>query len=165
MQLLTHVLPKTRSNGHSPVVPLNDETAAPAAFDNRARRAILSFDVDVFFSARHYVVMDGKTGPVHAHSFRASVRFSQLSWSDRLEFLGSARIRELIQHETTAWNSVLLNEIAPFNSGPEISPTIERIAMVLFRRLEQKMPTVVKLESVSIWDSPTNKVTYAETAE
>ena len=165
MQVLTQVLPKTRTNGHGPTVPLCDDTAAPVGFDNRARRAILSFDVDVFFSARHYVVMDGRTGPIHAHSFRASVRFSQLSWSDRLEFLGSSRIRELIQNETAAWNSTLLNEMAPFNAGPELSPTIERIAMVLFRRLEQKMPVVVKLESVSVWDSTTNRGTGADSPE
>jgi len=165
MLSLTNVLPRKRSNGHT--LPSPEPTAAPALVtgDYSPRRSVLVYNVDVFFNARHSVNFDGKTGPVHPHSFRVSVLFKQIAHSSELETLGSRIMRDLIQRETSQWNGSLLNELPPFNGGASMSPTIERIAMVLFRRLQEKLPPVIRLESVSIWDSPTNNVTYAELEE
>jgi 6-pyruvoyl-tetrahydropterin synthase len=165
MLTLINVLPRKATNGHGPPSDVPGDASGPVDTDFSARRSVLVYSVDVFFNARHAVKIDEKSGPVHPHSFRVSVLFKQVAHGDELETLSSGRMRDLIQNETTPWNGSLLNELPPFNGGREMSPTIERIAMVLFRRLQRKLPPVIKLESVSIWDSPTNNVTYAEIDE
>ncbi len=119
--------------------------------------------LEVFFNARHFVTVNGKAGPIHAHSFRVTVRIRHAAIQPGHEYvLGFGIARELVQSETNQLNDTLLNNLEPYRSDPRLQPTTESLAATIFQRLQEKIPAHLQLESVTVWESPTNSVTYQE---
>jgi 6-pyruvoyl-tetrahydropterin synthase len=119
--------------------------------------------LEVFFNARHFVTVDGKAGPIHAHSFRVTVRIRHAAIQPGREYvLGFGNARDLVQSETNQLNDTLLNHLAPYRDNPHLQPTTESLAATIFQRLKQKLTPNLHLESVTVWESPTNSVTYQE---
>lgn len=163
-----------RGNGQpaipaSAAAPMADHHAAgapaPRLMAASNRRAVYVLGLEAFFNARHFVVMDGRTGPVHSHSFRVTVKIRQAIQPGQAYGLGFGEVRELVQGETNQLNDKLLNQLPPFNSGADIQPTTENLAAVLYQRVCQKLPANMSLDSITVWESPTNYVTYLEEPE
>ncbi len=156
--LETSVLRVLRRNGRDETVLIDDEL-----LDARPQQtAVYIFGADVFFNARHFVVMDGKAGPIHPHSFRVHVKLRQESETGKPIELGFAAVRDLAQTETKRFNDVVLNHLAPFNQGTVYQPTVENIAAYLYHTIKTKLPFHLTMDSVTVWDSPTVCVTYME---
>jgi 6-pyruvoyltetrahydropterin/6-carboxytetrahydropterin synthase len=116
--------------------------------------------VDLFFNASHNVRTNGKPGPTHPHSWRIQARFTGDTTDKNGILVGFAEAKEIVQQRVFHFNGQLLNEIAPFD---RIQPTSENLASFLYRDIKNEIDSLpLKLQSVSIWESPTNFVTYSE---
>lgn len=154
-------------SGHpAPAIDHRAETAlAPHSLAPSNRRAVYTLGMETFFNARHFVVIEGRAGPVHAHSFRVTVKIRQSIQAGKAYGLGFGEVRALVQSETTRFNDKLLNQMPPFNAEDDLQPTTENLAAVLYQRIQQKLPAGMRPDSVTVWESPTNYVTYAEEDE
>jgi 6-pyruvoyl-tetrahydropterin synthase/DNA-binding NarL/FixJ family response regulator len=156
--LETSVLRVLRRNGRDETVLIDDELVDA----HPQQTAVYIFGADVFFNARHFVVMDGKAGPVHPHSFRVHVKLRQESDTGKPIELGFAEVRDLVQTETKKFNDTILNHLEPFNQGTAYQPTVENIAAHLYHTIKHNLPFHLAMDSVTVWDSPTVCVTYME---
>ncbi|GIV95562.1 MAG: hypothetical protein KatS3mg057_0219 [Herpetosiphonaceae bacterium] len=122
--------------------------------------------MDVFFNARHYVVVGGRTGPIHSHSYRLQVACRSWSLTEQEHIIvGYAPLRERLEQVVEAYNNHLLNELPPFR---RLQPTTENLAAVLFQQLSHVLKDLpIKLISVTVWESPTISITigYQEAME
>jgi 6-pyruvoyltetrahydropterin/6-carboxytetrahydropterin synthase len=115
--------------------------------------------LDIFFNARHHVTMEGHRGPEHAHSYRLQVRCrSQSLAQDDHVVIGYHTLREHIQLVAHAYNGQSLNDLPPFQ---QIQPTTENLTAVIYQQLVRTLRNLpIKLVGVTIWDSPTEAITY-----
>lgn len=121
--------------------------------------------METFFNARHFVVINGRAGTIHAHSFRVTVKIRQSLQAGMAYGLGFGDVRTLVQSETNQFNDKLLNQIPPFSTEDDLQPTTENVAAVLYQRIRRRLPAGMRPDSVTVWESPTNYVTYAEEDE
>lgn len=75
---------------------------------------------------------------------------------------GFSEFRQIVQGEIDRFNGALLNNSAPFFD--QIEPTSENLAAVIYQGIARKLPPLLTLESVTISESPTARVTYREEA-
>lgn len=158
---------RTRTNGHTTAAPQNLPPALPDDFWQIDEAAVLhppadcfyEIVVDTFFNARHAVVIAGRQGPIHAHSYRLQVRCR--SWALETEdqvVVGYQPLRERMKQVVQAYNNRLLNDLPPFQ---RLQPTTENLAAVLFQQLQQMLGALpVELVSITVWESPTEAITY-----
>ena len=112
--------------------------------------------IDIFFNAHHFVVINGKAGPEHSHSYRLQVKCSSL-----MQALNN-QLREKMKQVVSAYNNQLLNELPPFKG---LQPTTENLTGVLFQQLDRSfLGLPVRLLEITVWESPTEGVTVARTA-
>jgi 6-pyruvoyl-tetrahydropterin synthase len=124
--------------------------------------AALTADVDVFFNARHFVILEGHQGPVHPHSWRVQARITGEMSQGRTVLMPFAEAKRLLQDAVGRYNNTLLNNMSPFD---QIQPTSENIAGTLYHDLAKAFaPLPVRLVEVSVWESPTSRVAYSEVA-
>ena len=115
--------------------------------------------LDLFFNARHFVVMDGQQGPEHPHSYRVQVRCRSRALHPQNHVLvGYQELRERVKQVIKAYNGTLLNELPVFR---HLQPTTENLAGVLYQQLNvvlKDMP--IELVSVTVWESPTEGIVF-----
>jgi 6-pyruvoyltetrahydropterin/6-carboxytetrahydropterin synthase len=118
--------------------------------------------VEIFFIARHYVVIDGHTGIEHTHSYRLRVKCASSSLiSEDQVVIGYHHLRDRMKFVVSAYNNKLLNSLPPFQS---LQPTTENLTGVLFQQLERSFSGLrVQLLEVTIWESPTEEITVSRT--
>jgi 6-pyruvoyltetrahydropterin/6-carboxytetrahydropterin synthase len=117
--------------------------------------------IDIFFNARHHVVIEGYRGPDHAHSYRLQVRCRSRSLTQQDQVvIGYQTLRERIRQVASAYNNRFLNELPPFQ---HIQPTTENLTAVVFQQLTRTLQDLpVELVSVTVWDSPTEAITITK---
>jgi 6-pyruvoyltetrahydropterin/6-carboxytetrahydropterin synthase len=116
--------------------------------------------LDVFFNARHYVVMDGHRGPEHAHSYRMRVRCqSRTLSSDDQTVIGYHILNKRVNDILQIYNNALLNNLSPFQN---LQPTTEVLAAVTYQQLEHMLADLpIHLINVTVWEAPTKAITYS----
>ena len=144
-----------------------EETSVPEGFWDVDIERILQapegfvyeITLDMFFNARHFVVMNGVPGEVHTHSYRLQVRCrSRQLEQDSHVVVGYTAIRERMKQVVSAYNNQLLNDLPPFQ---RLQPTTENLAAVLFQQLERLLADLpVELVGVTVWESPTESVAF-----
>jgi 6-pyruvoyl-tetrahydropterin synthase len=152
-----------RVNGHTQ--PLNgghSTQAQTAPAQTASRRAIFTLGMEVFFNSRHFVTIDGRPGRVHPHSYRVTVKIRQSLQPGQAFGLAFHEVRDLVQSETNRFNDKILNDLAPFNTRADLQPTTENLAAVIYQQVQPRLPAELRLDSVTVWESPTNYVTYEE---
>ncbi|HWQ15922.1 MAG TPA: 6-carboxytetrahydropterin synthase [Roseiflexaceae bacterium] len=115
--------------------------------------------VDTFFNARHFVVIAGRTGPQHDHSYRMRARCVSpgLSLQDHT-VIGFHELRTILHDIASAYNNRLLNDLPVFR---RLQPTTENLAAVLFQQIQRELVDLpLTLVSVTVWESPTEAATY-----
>lgn len=135
-----------------------DETAIM----NPSEGGIYEITLDIFFNAQHHVTIEGKQGPDHSHSYRLRVRCRSRSLTEENHIIiGYQILRERIRQVATAYNNQFLNALPPFQS---IQPTTEILTAVIYQQLARILADLpVELVSVTIWDSPTEAITFTAT--
>lgn len=137
-------------------------TVTRQAHDDSARVPIIALSVDGFFNAQHKVNMDGKEGTIHPHSWRVSVRVLVESGGHPVPTVGFADAKRVLKDTLSKLDGKVLNNLPQF---AELVPTSENVAAQLFSNLRiGYREMMLRLESVTLWESPTNAVTYSEAA-
>jgi len=96
------------------------------------------------FEAAHYLSsapLGSPTAPVHGHSFRARVSIDGVPGADTGYVFHFDELGDAMAEAQEALDHRLLNEI----DGLE-APTLERIAMWLWNRLQNRVPGLVEIE-------------------
>lgn len=150
--------------------PLNESHVVDLFWDideeqilNAAVTAHYEIALDAFFNARHYVIMNGVQGALHAHSYRVRVRCQSyaLDPNDHV-VVGYADLRDRLSMIVKAYNNQCLNDLPPFRLK-KLQTTTENLTAVIFQQLERSLEGLaVKLIEVAIWESPTNSITYSK---
>nr|WP_290670198.1 6-carboxytetrahydropterin synthase [Ardenticatena sp.] len=120
---------------------------------------VYEITLDMFFNARHFVVMNGVRGDIHTHSYRLQVRCrSRQLEQDSHVVVGYTAIRERMKQVVSAYNNQLLNDLPPFQ---QLQPTTENLTAVIFQQLERLLADLpVELVGVTVWESPTESVAF-----
>ena len=117
--------------------------------------------VDMFFTARHCVDLNGHQGPIHNHSYRLRVRFRSRSLSGHDHVIVDyTTVKGRVKQVVEAYNDQFLNHLPPFR---RLQPTTENLSAVMFQQIERTvgdLPT--ELIAVTVWESPTEAVTFAK---
>ncbi|RME45564.1 MAG: hypothetical protein D6791_10405, partial [Chloroflexi bacterium] len=132
-------------------------------FELLSEPGVYELRVDVFFEARHFVTLEGESGPIHPHSYRMQLRCrsTQLKQEGHV-VVGFRELRQSAEEVVGAYNNRLLNNLPQFET---MQPTTENLAVVLYRELRQALADFsVELSSITLWESPTEAVTYTEAA-
>ncbi len=166
-------LPANSKHPPSRNVPENRRTKGneqPDAFWNVDLQQVLNapsgyayeISLDVFFNARHAVVSDGTRGMVHAHSYRLTATFQAEILSEKETFaVGYQPLRDIIKKVAAAYNNTLLNDLPPFQN---IQPTTEALSAIIYQQIRGLLTDLpVELERVTVYESPTEAVSFQRT--
>lgn len=116
-------------------------------------------ELDTFFNARHSVVINGRQGPIHDHSYRLQVRCrsNTLERSNHTVAVFHV-INDTVEQIARVYNNRLLNDLPPFRV---LQSTSECLSAVLFQQIQRALAAyAIHVVSVTIWESPTRSVTY-----
>jgi len=111
-------------------------------------------DFDAAHALRNY---GGKCERMHGHTFRAVVTVK----ASRLNDIGLAYdftvLKKQLNEILARFDHHNLNETVPFDN---INPSSENIAVTIYNEIKPKLDSIVSLDSVEVWESPTSHVTY-----
>ena len=117
--------------------------------------------IDTFFNASHAVMIRGKKGERHTHSYRLSVRCRSKSISGQEQIIiDYTTLRDRVNRVAQAYNNQVLDELPPFKN---LKSTTENLTAVLFQQLRRALVGLpVELTSIKVWESPTVSVTLTK---
>lgn len=117
--------------------------------------------IDTFFNASHAVVIKGRKGEQHTHSYRLSVRCRSKSISGGEQIIiDYTTLRDRVNRVAQAYHNTILNDLPPFM---QLKSTTENLTAVLFQQLRRALKGLpVELTSITVWESPTVSVTLTK---
>jgi len=117
--------------------------------------------IDTFFNASHAVVIKGRKGEQHTHSYRLSVRCRSKTISGQEQIIiDYTTLRDRVNRVAQVYNNQVLDDLPPFVS---LKSTTENLTAVLFQQLRKAlMGLPVELNSITVWESPTVSVTLTK---
>ena len=112
------------------------------------------------FEAAHYLRgYRGKCENIHGHRFKVVVTISTVKLNEIGLAFDFVELKGHLREILASFDHTCLNEISYFS---QINPSSENIATTIYEHLESRLPKDnVNLESVEIWESPQNRVTYS----
>ncbi len=119
--------------------------------------------IETHFCAAHALrEYKGATEPVHGHNFKVIVTVSGKNVDRAGMAIDFLELKPVIDEEVGRLHYGFLNEnVAEFRDG-KLSPSAENIALVLFQRIGKRLPKIVKMASVQVFESPGCSATYRE---
>ncbi len=117
-----------------------------------------SIRVESYFSAAHRLRgYRGKCESIHGHNWKVEVTIL----SDSLDKTGMVfdfkKARSLLQKILVLLDHKQLDKLSFFSKR---NPTSELIAEFIFSRYQKRLTPPLKLESISVWETPTSSATY-----
>jgi 6-pyruvoyl-tetrahydropterin synthase len=117
--------------------------------------------IDTFFNASHAIMIRGRKGEQHTHSYRLSVRCRSKSISGQEQIIiDYTTLRDRVNRVAQAYNNQVLDNLPPFKN---LKSTTENLTAVLFQQLRRALVGLpVELTSITVWESPTVSVTLTK---
>ncbi len=113
--------------------------------------------VESFFNARHFVVLNGKSGVPHGHSYRARLMATGVVDPTDGIIIGFADAQAVLDEVVMHFAEELLNRLDEFS---DTQPTTENVALSIAKTTSEKLqPDRLVVTSVTLWESPTKGVT------
>ncbi len=110
------------------------------------------------FAAAHYLKdHDGPCARMHGHTWQVEVTLKGGKLDHRGMLLDFQKVKNLIKTIVEDLDHQCLNELEPFNSGGEKSPTAENLARYIYERLEPEINNQEHSSHVAlvrVWESP-----------
>ncbi|MHB0871199.1 MAG: 6-carboxytetrahydropterin synthase [Chloroflexota bacterium] len=123
---------------------------------------VYTLSVDGFFNAQHRVTIGGKEGPLHPHSWRVNMKLREIRLGVDHLLVGFAEAKRLLRDQISRLDGKILNDLPEFSI---MHATSENVTALLFNNLNSVAANFgATLESVTVWESPTNAITYTESA-
>lgn len=114
--------------------------------------------LDAFFNAQHWVTVNNSPGALHPHSWRVQVRLEAPSLGRDHLLVGFAEAKQLLRGELGRLDGTVLNNLPDYEN---VQPTTENVAATIYNNLSAALTDqAVNVQSVTVWESPTNSVTY-----
>jgi len=117
------------------------------------------------FTAAHALrEYKGATEPLHGHNFSVEVIVSGPRVDRAGMLVDFLDLKAAVDAEIARLNYKNLNEDVPefSRAGEHLSPSAERIAEVLYKRIKPTLPVQVKLELVAVGEAPGCIASYRE---
>ena len=116
---------------------------------------------EICFTASHWLTLPAGPETLHEHRWRVRACVA----ADQLDAHGLVLDFFLLQQHLAAavapLNDASLNDLAEF-SGPEINPSAERVAELLYARLQRLLPLQVNLLDLTVWEKPDCRASYSQ---
>ncbi len=110
------------------------------------------------FDAAHFLKdYKGKCSMMHGHTWDIILKVSTQTLDNIGMGLDFKSLKEILKSETEKYDHKIINDTAPFT---EINPTAENLAREIFMSAQKKIPKNIKIESVTVWESPQACATY-----
>ncbi|MBN1580846.1 MAG: 6-carboxytetrahydropterin synthase [Anaerolineae bacterium] len=107
-----------------------------------------------FFNARHKIGDE----TAHSHSWRIEARVRRPRYLGEQSLLSVDQTRERMRQLFARYEDTFLNDVPPFTFQ---EPTAENIVAYLFEELDKAFRgTDATLYALTLWESPTNYVTF-----
>jgi 6-pyruvoyl-tetrahydropterin synthase len=130
------------------------EPARPAA---ASAAPYFELQVESFFSARHFVVMEDTAGTPHHHSYRVGVRIGGELDQRTGAVVGFAEASQALERAIEPYAEAFLNTLDRFERQ---QPTTENLAQAILEGVrEQLKPLPCSATQLTLWESPTKGVT------
>ena len=116
--------------------------------------------IETQFAAAHQLRgYKGKCENLHGHNWRVQVSIS----SEKLNSIGIVLdfhdFKQMTNEILAALDHTNLNEVFPFT---EINPSSENIARWIYESAQKRFEDLVKVNSVTVWESENSSATYYE---
>lgn len=133
------------------------DNAAISSFRDGFEREEYVYEIAVidFFNARHAIGDE----PAHSHSWKVEAKIRRPRFLGEQVLVSTEGTREILRRLFANYEDRFLNEIPPFTFQ---EPSAENLVTYLFEQLAKEFRgTDAALHSLTIWESPTNYVTFA----
>jgi 6-pyruvoyltetrahydropterin/6-carboxytetrahydropterin synthase len=111
------------------------------------------------FAAAHALrLYDGSLEPVHGHNWRVRVTVAAPALDPIGVVMEFHELERLVDEILAPLHNRPLNEVPPFVD--DLNPSAENVALHVGRAITATLPAVVRLTSVEVWETSTNRATY-----
>jgi len=118
------------------------------------REHIYEIAIVDFFNSRHAIGEE----PAHSHSWKIEMRIRRPRYLGEQTLISIEETRRIMRRLFARYEDSFLNDIPPFTFQ---EPSAENLVTYLFEQLEKEFRgTDASLHSLTIWESPTNSVTF-----
>ena len=112
------------------------------------------------FAAAHALrLYDGSLEPVHGHNWRVRATVAAPGLDAIGVVMDFHALERLVDAILAPLHNRHLNEVPPF-AGAGLNPSAENVALHVGRTLAPSLPAAVRLTSVEVWETSTNRATY-----
>ncbi len=116
--------------------------------------------IETQFSAAHQLRgYKGKCEQMHGHNWRVQVSISSEKLNDIGIVMDFHDLKKVTNEIISSLDHSYLNEVFPFT---EINPSSENIAKWIFESAKKRLEKVVKVNSITVWESENSSATYYE---
>ena len=121
---------------------------------------MFELSIEAQFSAAHQLRgYKGKCEQMHGHNWRVQVSISSEKLNDIGIVIDFHDLKNLTIEIVSPLDHSHLNEVFPFT---EINPSSENIAKWIFESAKKRLEGIVKVNSVTVWESENSSATYYE---
>jgi 6-pyruvoyltetrahydropterin/6-carboxytetrahydropterin synthase len=111
------------------------------------------------FAAAHALrLYDGSLEPVHGHNWRVRVTVTAPALDSIGVVMDFHELERLLDAILAPLHNRHLNEVLPFADG--LNPSAENVALHVGRTITASLPDAVRLTTVDVWETSTNRATY-----
>jgi 6-pyruvoyltetrahydropterin/6-carboxytetrahydropterin synthase len=111
------------------------------------------------FAAAHALrLYDGSLEPVHGHNWRVRVTVAAPALDPIGVVMDFHELERLVDAILAPLHNHHLNDVPPFVEG--LNPSAENVALHVGRTITRTLPATVRLTSVKVWETSTNRATY-----
>ena len=126
--------------------------------DQKKGSSLYTLTVKDHFDAAHALIgYPGKCKNLHGHTWDIEVSVCGTELDDIGIIYDFKDLKDNLRVILEAYDHENLNEVPPFD---EINATAENLAQVIYERLEDTLPSHVKLKEVAVWESPIARLSY-----
>lgn len=114
--------------------------------------------IKTHFDAAHFLVdYPGECARLHGHSYLVEVTIAGKTLNKIGLLYDFKDLKEKTNEIVSRFDHRYLNEIPPFD---KTSPTAENLAKYIFDELKKTIPQEIGIKQVSVWESPTARLSY-----
>lgn len=113
---------------------------------------------EIEFSAAH--IIPGHPGPcknLHGHTYKLKVFVERKNLNSLDMVMDFSDLKKIIKEAIKKFDHSYLNDLEEFKNK---IPTAETLCMVLFKKIEEKLPDNLKLRKVEIYENDTSYAIY-----
>ncbi len=115
---------------------------------------MFAIEIEKVFSATHQLRLnDGSYEPLHGHDWHVIVTVEAAELDAMGTVMDFHDLERRLEKILSPWNGQRLNDLPPFDA-PDFSPSAERVAWDVARRVMTGLPKAVRLSVVRVSEAP-----------